>query len=107
MLDGGYLIPANTKKGELIFSIFTMPDLILFGIGIFISVILLLITGADGTLNTIISLAPALVCSFLVLPLANYRNVRTFIASAFQFLMSQRIYRWKGWCLYEQTREIR
>lgn len=104
MLNGGYLIPANTKRGELIFNVFTLPDLILFGVGVFISVILLLALGTDETLTTIIALAPALICAFLVLPLPNYRNVKTFAKSAFQFLINQRIYKWKGWCLYEQTR---
>ena len=28
MINGGYLIPANTKKGQLIFGMFTGSDLI-------------------------------------------------------------------------------
>lgn len=106
MIDGGYLIPANTKKGQLIFGIFTPPDLLLFGIGVIISVLALLIVGAEDTGKAIICLLPALFTAFLVLPIANYRNVRTFFASMFNFLTGQRIYKWRGWCLYEQ-REIR
>ena len=41
MINGGYLIPANTKKGQLIFGAFTMPDLILLGIGVGFTILLL------------------------------------------------------------------
>jgi len=107
MINGGYLVPANTKKGQLIFGVFTPFDLGIFAAGVTLSIMLLLILGASETVTAIICLIPALFCSFLVLPIPNYRNVRTFILSAFQFLSSQRIYKWRGWCLYEQTREIR
>ncbi len=107
MINGGYLIPANTKKGQLIFGVFTPPDLLIFGIGVGISVISLLIVGADETLPALICLLPALICAFLVLPIPNYRNVRTFFASMFSFLSNQRVYIWRGWCVYEQPRQIK
>lgn len=100
MINGGYLIPANTKKGQLIFGAFTMPDLILLGIGVGFTILLLLILGVQDTISAIVSLLPALICSFLVLPIANYRNVRTFIACAISFYTNQRIYKWRGWCLH-------
>ena len=40
MINGGYLIPANTKKGQLIAGWFTPPDLILFITGVLISLVL-------------------------------------------------------------------
>lgn len=107
MINGGYLIPANTKKGQLIFGMFTPPDLILFGVGVSLSLILLIILGADETVGAIISLLPGLVCGFLVMPVPNYRNVITFIKSMISFYRGQRQYKWRGWCLYEQSREIR
>ena len=54
MINGGYLIPANTKKGQLIFGMFTGSDLMLFGMGAFGSLILLLTIGANETLNAVI-----------------------------------------------------
>ena len=105
MINGGYLIPANTKKGQLILGMFTPPDLILFGCGVATSLILLLILGADETLNAIISLMPGLICGFLVMPVPNYRNVITFIRSMIEFYDGQRVYHWRGWCFYEQTRK--
>lgn len=105
MEENTYLIPANTKKGQLIFNIFNPADLILFGTGIAITFILLLVLGTDSIINVIIVLAPALLCSFLVLPIPNYHNVLTFIRSMLGFLTKQRIYMWKGWCFYESTNE--
>ena len=61
MINGGYLIPANTKKGQLIFGIFTGFDLIMFGTGVIVSVLLLLILGAQNTVESIICLLPALI----------------------------------------------
>jgi len=104
-VNNQYLIPANTKNGQLIFGMFTPPDLILFGCGVATSLILLLILGADETLNAIISLIPGLICGFLVMPIPNYRNVITFIRSMIEFYDGQRIYHWRGWCFYEQTRK--
>lgn len=100
-----YLIPANAKKGMLIFNIFRVPDLILFGTGLVTSFLLLTILGTDTVLSTTIVLAPALICAFLVLPIANYHNVISFLISIFMFLTNQRIYLWKGWCFYEWTGE--
>lgn len=104
-MDNTYLIPANTKKGQLIFNIFTSKDLILFSSGIVITIILLLSVGTDELLKTILVLFPALFCSFLVLPIPNYHNVLTFFGSMFKFFTRQRIYKWKGWCFYESTNE--
>ena len=105
MINGGYLIPANTKKGQLIFGMFTPPDLILFGCGVATSLLLLLILGTDESIKAIIALMPGLVCGFLVMPVPNYRNVITFIKSMMDFYNGQRIYKWRGWCFYEQSRK--
>lgn len=105
MINGGYLIPANTKRGQLIFGVFTGPDLILFGTGVGFSLILLLALGASDTITSIICITPALFTGFLVLPIPNYRNVITFFRSMMTFYSNQRIYRWKGWCFYERTRK--
>ena len=105
MINGGYLIPANTKKGQLIFGMFTPPDLILFGCGVATSLLLLLILGTDESIKAIIALMPGLICGFLVMPVPNYRNVITFIRSMMDFYNGQRIYEWRGWCFHEQSRK--
>src|SRR5574344_2097039 len=99
----GYLIPANSKKAILIFGLFTMFDLILFGVGLGISLILLLAIDPSNMVSAIIDLAPALVCAFLVMPVPNYHNTLTLIKSVYEFYTTRQKFIWKGWCLNEQA----
>ena len=93
-----YLIPANTKKGSLILGLFRPIDLIIFGTGIFITLILLLITPLGSTMVTIMVLSPALVTGFLVMPVRYYHNMLTIIIELYQFITTRQTYKWKGWC---------
>ncbi len=93
-----YLIPANAKKGTLIFGLFTKFDLILFGSGVVLSVLLLLII-APTTFNlSLICLIPLLVTGFLVVPIPNYHNILTLIREIIDFFYGRRNYKWEGWC---------
>ena len=98
-----YLIPANTKKGLLLFSIFRPFDLILFLSGISVSLILLLTMQLTSLQGALISLAPALICGFLVIPIPNYHNVLCVFVDIYNFLSNQRKYEWKGWCFIVET----
>lgn len=103
MQGNTYLIPANTKRGQLIFNLFTKLDLIILAIGVGITLIFILVMTADSLLNSIIILGPGLLAGFLVLPIPNYHNVLTVIITAFTFFSERRRYIWKGWCFYDQT----
>ena len=94
-----YLIPANTKRSMLIFGLFTKFDLILFGTGIGLTLLLLIILPIEEITFAIIALLPALTTGFLVMPVPNYYNMRTLIASAISFYTNQRKFKWKGWCV--------
>lgn len=94
-----YLIPANTKKGQLILGMFKPFDLILFGTGVLITIIFMTLLPMQSTLVTIIILLPALVTGFLVIPVPNYHNMLTVILELIEFLNNQRRYEWKGWCI--------
>ena len=93
-----FLIPANSKKSMLIFGLFNTFDLILFGTGVGLTLIMLPILPIDDLLFAGIALAPALITGFLVFPIPNYHNVRTIIKSIWEFYTGRRIYYWKGWC---------
>jgi len=93
-----YLIPANTKKSMLIFGLFTKFDLILFGIGVGLTLLLLVLLPIEQIVFAVIALIPAAVCAFLVMPVPNYYNMRTLLTSAIGFFMNQRKFKWKGWC---------
>ncbi len=94
-----YLIPANTKKGQLILGIFRPVDLMLFGTGILITLVFLLTIQMTSTLVTIIILSPALVTGFLVVPVPYYHNMLIVISELIEFFKNQRRYKWKGWCV--------
>ena len=108
-MENQYLIPANTKRGQLIFSIFRPVDLGIFLTGISVTFITLVIfsnTGVNNVLYTILACVPAVICAGLVVPVANYHNVLVTIQEIIAFYSNNRNYKWRGWCaVYESTRE--
>lgn len=99
----GFLVPANAKKGTLILNLFLPFDIILFGSGIFISLMLLAFSdNTTDTLTVILISLPALITGLLVMPIPNYHNVRVAIISIYRFFTGRRRYVWKGWCFYER-----
>jgi hypothetical protein len=96
-MNNDYLIPANSKKSLLIFGLFNKLDLIIFLSGIGVSLLLLLILPVDKLVFAIIALAPGCICGLLVLPVANYHNVRTIIRLAYEFYTTRQQFIWKGW----------
>lgn len=100
-----FLIPANTKKSMLIFGVFTTFDLILFGVGIGITLILLLVIAPNTLFTAIIDLLPAVICGFLVLPIPNYHNIRIVIQELYRFYTVREKFIWKGWCVKDEYGE--
>ena len=101
----GSLVPANTKKSMLIFSILRPVDAIILGVGISISVFFLLILGNSGTLLLLVACIPMLVSLILVLPIPNYHNTLVAIQSIIRFYNERRNYIWKGWCVYDEFKD--
>lgn len=93
-----YLIPANTKKGQLILGLFRPFDLILFGSGVLVSILLLSFLPLGDVWVTILALAPGLVTGFLVLPVPYYHNMLNIIVELYEFITNRQTYKWKGWC---------
>ncbi len=93
-----YLIPANTKRGQLILGWFRPFDLALFSSGVLISLLLLAFLQFDDIISVIIGLSPALITGFLVMPVPNYHNMLNIIVEAYEFLTNRQKYEWKGWC---------
>ena len=83
----------------LILGLFTKFDLILFGCGVGLTLLLLMTLPLEEFAISIIALLPALITGFLVLPVPNYYNMRTLIGSAISFYTNQRKFKWKGWCV--------
>lgn len=101
----GYLIPANAKKGTLIFNIFRPFDLWLFGIGIAVSFLLLAVVPTTEIVMVIIALLPGFISGLLVFPIPNYHNVLCALISIYNFYQLPREYHWKGWSFNERFSE--
>lgn len=101
-----YLIPANSKKGMLKLNLFTNVDLIILGVGVGLTV--LLIIALQAMLSSLggifLVLLPAIIAVFLVFPIPNYHNVLQLIINIITFFSEQRVYKWKGWC-YKNERK--
>ena len=96
-----YLIPANTKNGQLILGIFRTSDLIILISGVLTTVMILAIIPITSTLGTILALSPGIICAMLVAPVPYYHNVLNIIIEIYDYLTSRQTYRWKGWCYKE------
>ena len=94
-----YLIPANTKKSQRILGFFTPGDLIIFGTGCLITIVMLLVFQDMDFSMALMVLMPALVSGFLVIPVPNYHNVLQLIMNIVTFLLGRKRYYWKGWCI--------
>lgn len=103
-MNYNYLVPANSKRQGLILGLFNPFDMIILGVGITISFMLFLLWPPSGLLFGILDILPGLLAAFLVFPLPNYHNVRTFLRELYNFyFIDRRKYIWRGWCYkYEQ-----
>lgn len=101
-----YLIPANSKKSQLILGYFTGLDLGLFLTGCALTILLLMLIKDATTVEMIIILLPALTTGLLVMPVPNYHNVLQFILNVVNYIVNPRRYYWRGWCVkYESSDE--
>ena len=100
-----YLIPANTKKSQLFFGLFNTFDLILFGTGLGISLLLLLALPVESLPIALLAVAPGLVTGFLVFPIPYYHNVLTVIKNVIIFFTTRQEFVWKGWCVTSEEEQ--
>ena len=94
-----YIIPANSKKSQLIFNVFRPIDL--FGIllpGALLTVVFLFVFPGDSISAIVIKLAPVSLALFLVMPIPFYHNVLVYLRELCLYFSSQRRYYWRGWC---------
>ena len=100
-----FLIPANSKKSQLILGVFTPIDLAIFGTGIVLTgAMLFLFQGMDFKI-ALITILPALIAGFLVLPVPHYHNVLQLITNIITYTLRRKRYYWKGWCIEYEREE--
>lgn len=93
-----YLIPANSKKGQLMFGIFRPIDLAVLITGGFVTLLFMFLIPGETFTILVLKLLPLAICVLLVVPVAYYHNVLVFIEEAIIFLMEQKQFSWRGWC---------
>ena len=98
MNRNNYLIPANSKKSQLIFGFFNTTDLIILITGVAITFALLMIINTKELFLMILMALPGIVAALLVAPVPHYHNVRTLMGNIYRFYMGRRKYYWRGWC---------
>ena len=99
MDNNGYLIPANSKKSMLILGFFNVTDLIIFGSGLLIMFVFLLTMPKESLKQMLFIITPGLIGAFLVLPVPNHHNIRTFIYNIYTYYTNRKRYYWRGWCI--------
>ena len=100
-----YLVPANSKKSQLILGFFTPRDLIVCGVGGTLTLLLLIIVKDPPTWILILEVIPLLTAAALVFPIKYYHNVMQLLINIFDFFVNRRKYYWKGWCIKDGTDE--
>lgn len=93
-----YLIAANSKRAQLIFNIFRPIDLGIAVSGAGVTILLFIIVQPENLWAAIGTLAPLLICTFLVLPIPNYQNVLCVLQNIYKFyFVEPQQFKWKGW----------
>ena len=98
-----YLIPANSKKSQLIASLFNGLDLGILIAGVGLSFLLMMVLPVKSFWIGVLSIFPGFISVFLVFPIPNYHNVRTVIRNAWVFYNTRQKYIWRGWCYKDGT----
>ena len=88
-----YLIPANTKRGRLLFGWFRPFDLALLGSGVLITFVLFAFVPMISVWMVILVLAPALITAFLVMPVPYYHNMLNIIVELYEYITNRQTYR--------------
>ena len=100
-----YLIPANSKKSMMIFGMFYPFDLILFGTGLSVTLLLLIILPLDSLIVSLIAISPGLITGLLVFPLPNYHNTLTVLIDIIDYFTTRQKFVWKGWCVMDELKK--
>ena len=93
-----YLIPANSKKSQLIFSVFRPIDLGIVLIGGLVTLIMMFAVPGDTIGALFIKFLPIGFSLMLVLPIPYYHNILVFLQEFYIYIVNQKKYIWRGWC---------
>ena len=98
-MQGTYLVPANSKKSQLLLGIFKPIDLVIAIVGFVTTLFILIILKNPTVVELIIAITPLVITGFLVFPVPNYHNVLQLIMNIGTYTFGRKKYYWKGWCV--------
>ena len=103
-MNSNYLIPANSKKSQLILNWLKPIDLIILLSGGLVTAILAFTFGTKANFVGLVMMClPLLFCVTLVLQVPNYHNIRQLLTNIFTFFFVRpRTYYWRGWCVDDE-----
>jgi len=102
----GSMVPANAKKSLLIMGFLRpMPDTLILGVGVAISVLALAFSTSAPTWLLLVECIPMFVSAILVAPIPHYHNTLCAIQSILRFYNERRNYIWRGWCVYDEFKD--
>ena len=105
-MNGNYLIPANSKRAQLILNIFRPVDFWIAVGGVIATIVLFIIIKPESLVSAIITLLPLLTCAFLVMPIPNYHNMLCVLINVYNFYFVERQqFKWKGWCVKDEFKD--
>ena len=95
----GSMVPANAKKSLLVMGFLRpMPDLLILGVGVGISVLLLAFSTSAPTWLLVLECIPMFVSAILVAPIPHYHNTLCAIQSILRFYNERRNYIFRTTC---------
>lgn len=104
-MNQNYLIPANTKRGQLIFGLFTPIDLTIFLSGLIVTFLLVMFLPMEILWVAILAITPGIICALLCAPIAHYHNVRQLLIELYQYFTKRNRFVWKGWCYLDESKD--
>lgn len=95
-----YIIPTNTKKGQLLFGFLRGIDVAIVLSGAALTFLIAFIIGNINSLGSIVAIIiPITVAAVLVFPVPHYHNFIQFLTNIMVYFTKRRRYYWKGWCV--------
>ncbi len=99
-MNGNYLIPANTKAGQLILNMFKPVDLVIVisaAVEILAGLLLMNSMEIDAWYYQLLAILPGIIMGILVIKIPYYHNVRTLINDIYVYYSYQHTFKWRGW----------
>jgi len=98
------LVPANAKKGLLIFNMYKLTDFLLIVVSAIITIIIYFMVDKSFA-SILLAMSPLVLAILYTIPIPNYQNLNKVLRNLSQYTRNDQKYYWKGWCLDETFKD--